>query len=102
VDLAVPQSGSVQVTEIQVIQFTGTYQQGYPPRAAGPHDRVTDVSVSEAIGSPPRQAPRPRQASRRCKSWRSSHRHARDARNPTRSLRTDGPSGCVSDGALLR
>lgn len=42
-------NGSVQVSETQVIQFTGTYQQGY---RLVPLDRttgVTDVSVSEMI-----------------------------------------------------
>jgi uncharacterized membrane protein YgcG len=49
VDLAIQQNGSVQVSETQVIQFTGTYQQGY---RLVPLDRttgVTDIGVSETI-----------------------------------------------------
>jgi Predicted membrane protein (DUF2207) len=49
VDLAIQLDGSVQVSETQAIQFTGTYQQGY---RLVPLDRttgVTDVSVSETI-----------------------------------------------------
>src|SRR5207244_13084891 len=49
VDLAVQSDGSVNVTETQAINFTGTYQQGY---RLVPLDRATgarDVSVAEII-----------------------------------------------------
>lgn len=48
-DLVVQSDGSVNVTETQAIQFTGTYQQGY---RLVPLDRATgsrDVSVDEVI-----------------------------------------------------
>jgi uncharacterized membrane protein YgcG len=47
VDLAVLQDGSVNVSETQAIQFSGTYQQGYRLVPLDHATGVTDVSVDE-------------------------------------------------------